>query len=125
MVNRCKRRSLLIGFFLIQFILFSSYTYNYYQNNNNNNSSDQIKKSDRATISPGKENLPASLIEKGDRSELNKDYKDPKNRKSQLKNDLVTSEKLQELNVSFVKDIDQQQTLIQCPLLSTNLGSLS
>jgi hypothetical protein len=121
MVNRCKRRPLLIVFFSIQFILFSIYTFLYYQNNY---SDDSVKIIDKTTISPAIDHLPANLIEKSDRSVLNKNYKIPKIQHLKLKNNLPNSEKLQELNVSFVKDIDQEQTLVQCPILPTNLSNL-
>jgi len=117
MFNRCKRHPVLIIVFLIQFILFSSYTYIYYQNKLN----DEIIKPDQSTLTPSPDLLPASLIEKSDRSLLNKNYKNPKIRQFELKDDLPTNEKLEALNVSFVKDIDQQQTIVQCPLLPTNL----
>jgi len=123
MVNRCKRRPLLIVFFSIQFILFSTYSFIYYQNNYSN---DPVKVvPDQPTISPAVGHLPANLIEKGDRSMLNKNYKNPrKEQHSKLKNDLPNSEKFKELNVSFVKDIDKEQTLVQCPILPTNLSNL-
>jgi len=119
MVNRCQRRLLLILFFLIQFILFSSYTYRYYQNNDF-----QIDQS-TTTTTILQDLLPADLIEKSNRLLLKKNYKNSKNSHSQSKNDLLTNEKLQTLNISFVQDIDQQKTIVQCPLLPTNLGSLN
>jgi hypothetical protein len=118
MVNRCKRRSVLIFFFFIQFILFSSYAYTYYQNNESNGQ----RTSDQSTLSPAPKDLPAEFIEKSDRSSLNKNYK---NSDSQLKNDLPTNDKLESLNVSFITETDSQQTIVQCPILPTNLGHLN
>ncbi len=95
MFNRIKRRSALITFFLIQFILFSTYIFKHYQYND----SDDVKnKSDQSTLSPKPDHLPAGLIEKSDRL-------------------LV--------NVSLVKDVDQQQAIIQCSTLPTDLGNFT
>lgn len=118
MVNRYKRRSILIIFFFIQIILFSTYTYIYYQNNYNTN--DEKKTNDQSTISPSDSPLPASLIEKSDRKELNKNYKNLTIH--QLQNDSPTKDELEKLNVSFIHNNDQQQSVIQCPILPTNLG---
>lgn len=122
MFNRLKRRSVLIIFFSIQLILLSSYTFLHYQNTELN---DQISKSEQTTLSAHPDDLPAGLIEKSDRSSLNKNYKNPRIRHSQLGDNLPNSEKLQSLNISFVKDIDQEQTVIKCSLLPTNLGRIS
>jgi hypothetical protein len=122
MFNRLKRRSVLIIFFFIQLVLLSSYTFLHYQNSQSDN---QIIKPEQPTLLHQPADLPASLIENSDRSSLDKNYKNPRIRHSKLKDDRLTNEKLQSLNVSFAKDIDQEQTVIKCPLLPTNLGNLS
>ena len=119
MFNRLKRRSVLAIFFFIQLILLSSYTFLHYQNTE---SDTQIIKPEKSTLPPKPDDLPASLIEKGDRTLLDKNYKKPKLRHFQPNNERLTDEKLESLNVSIVKDIDQQQTLIKCSLLPTALG---
>jgi hypothetical protein len=117
MVNRIKRRSVLMIFFFIQFILFSTYIFKHYQNNDSDN---VIVTSDHSTLSPAPENLPAGLIEKSDRLLEIKNYKNAGNQKIHVEN----NEKIELLNVSIVKDFDQQQTLIQCAILPTDLGKI-
>ncbi len=119
MFNRLKRRSVLIIFFFIQLILLSSYTFLHYQNTESDN---QIIKPKQSTLAPRPDDLPASIIEKSDRSSLDKNYKKPRVRHQQSDNDRSIDEKLQSLNVSIVKDIDQEQTVIKCSLLPTSLG---
>jgi hypothetical protein len=38
-------------------------------------------------------------------------------------NDSRTDENLRSLNISLVKDMDQQQTIVQCSVLPINLGN--
>ena len=121
MFNRLKRRSTLIIFFFIQFILLSSYTVLRYQEKESNEQ--RIESTTTAAARP--DDLPASLIEKSDRSALKKNYKHLELRSAQSDDDRLNNEKLQLLNVSFVKDTDPQQTVIKCPLLPANLGNLS
>ncbi len=118
MFNRIKRRSALITFFLIQFILFSTYIFKHYQYND----SDDVKnKSDQSTLSPKPDHLPAGLIEKSDRLLVNNNYKKTANQK----NHLQSTENIESLNVSLVKDVDQQQAIIQCSTLPTDLGNFT
>ncbi|CAF3751224.1 unnamed protein product [Rotaria magnacalcarata] len=115
MCNRCKRRPLLILLFFTHIILFSTYTFIHYQSNA---SYDDLK-NNSLTIILAPDRLPANLIEKTDRSHLNKNYR---NSKIQQKTDpSPTKEKLESLNVSYVADIDQQETIVQCSILPTNL----
>ena len=120
MFNRFKRRPLLVLFFFIQFILFSTYTFIYYSNNDSNQ---EIIDVDPLTVSPVPDNLPASLIEKSNRSSLHQNYKSPRIQQFREDNDSRTDEKLKSLNISLVEDIDQQQTVVQCSILPTNLGN--
>lgn len=116
MCNRCKRRPLLILLFLIHIILISIYILVHYQSND---SHEEIK-NNPLTVVLVPEQLPANLIEKSDRSLLDKNY-----RKSKVKqvNATHSKEKLESLNVSFVSDNDRQRSIIQCSILPGNLGN--
>ena len=120
MVNRFKRRSVLITFFSIQFILLSTYTFLYYQNGSTDV---QITTTESSSSVSHDIVLPADLIEKSNRSTLDGNYRDPKLSKSQLKENLPSHGDLQLLNVSFVTDSAQEKIIVQCPLLSTHLGN--
>ncbi|CAF0939723.1 unnamed protein product [Adineta steineri] len=115
-----KRKPLFILFFFTQFILFSTYTFFYYINNNETNilTTDVDPLSVPSELHP----LPASLLEKGDRSNLNENYKNSRIRTKRKFLHLKTNEDLKSLNVTSIKDIDQSQTIIQCPSLPPNLG---
>lgn len=121
MVNRWKRRSLVILLFSVQIILLSCYTFLHYQNGEVNV---QIITKDPSPTASHDDALPADLIEKTNRSALNGNYRHPQGVKSQLTENPPTREKLQSLNISFVKDVDQQETIVQCSLLPTNLGKI-
>jgi hypothetical protein len=120
MLNRFKRRPFLVLFFFIQFILFSTYTFTYYSNNNSN---EVIIDVDPLTVSPIPDHLPASLIEKSNRVWLHKNYRNSRMQKFKDDNDSRTDENLRSLNISLVKDMDQQQTIVQCSVLPINLGN--
>ena len=117
MCNRFKRRSCLILLFSIQIILFSTYVVVHYYNHNPNPATETAELN-ALTIS---DHLPAGFIEKKNRSLLKKNYK---NKEFRQKFNSRTNKKLESLNVSFVKDTDQQ-TVIQCPLLPVNLGNFT
>ena len=114
MFNRFKRHPLLVVFFLFQFFLLSTYTFLYYQND----SSTDVSKTHLVTLSTAPENLPANLIEKSPREFLNENYKNFRMEKSNLTKSTID---LKLLNVSFVSDVDQAKSLIQCPILPPNL----
>lgn len=120
MVNRFKRRSVLILFFSIQFILLSSYTFLHYQNETKDDES-HIPESSLSIVYDDI-GLPADSIEKSNRSNLNGNYRDPKLSKTQLKENLPIVGELQSLNVSFVTDTAEEKTIVQCSLLPTHLG---
>ncbi|CAF0929918.1 unnamed protein product [Rotaria sordida] len=113
MYNRLKRHSLLILICFIHVILFSIYTYVHYQNNVSNDA----RKNDQSTELLTSDHLPADSIEKADRSLLH-NYR---NSKFQQDINLPTNEKLKSLNISFVKDTDQQQMIVQCSILPLTL----
>ncbi|CAF2490639.1 unnamed protein product [Rotaria sp. Silwood2] len=115
MCNRLKRRPLLVLIVFIHIVLFSTYTFIHYENNVSND----VIRSDRSIELLTPELLPARLIEKANRSLLNKNYRNPKFQNNNI--DSRTNEKLESLNVSFVKDIDQKQMIVQCPILPMNL----
>lgn len=120
MVNRCKRRSILILLFSIQILLLSCYTFLHYQNGETNV---QIVTSDPVASAAHDDALPADIIEKTNRSALNENYRRPQINKLRVEENSLTLDKIQSLNISFVKDVDQQQTIVQCSLLPTNLGN--
>lgn len=116
MFNRFKRRPLLVAFFLIQLLLFSSYTYLFYQHD---------EPLEDASLSAGKsinEDLPASSIESGARVLLHDNYKALKYRQLPKNKNAQSSEQLKSLNVSFVTENGSPETLVQCSLLPANLG---
>lgn len=114
MFNRFKRHPLLVAFFLLQFFLLSTYTFFYYQND----SSIDVSKSHLVTLSAAPEDLPANLIEKFPREILSQNYKNFRIGKNKLNNSTID---LKLLNISFVSDVDQTKSLIQCPILPPNL----
>jgi hypothetical protein len=116
MFNRFKRRPLLVAFFVIQLLLFSSYTYVFYQHDDPSN--DASLSSDK----PISEDLPASSIENGARMLLRDNYKALKYRQPAKNKNVQSFEQLKSLNVSLVTEGDSQETLIQCSLLPPNLG---
>ena len=114
MFNRFKRHPLLVAFFLLQFFLLSTYTYFNYQND----SSKDFSSINSVTLSAAPENLPANLIEQGERIHLNKNYKNSQQKRMNI---VRSSNELQSLNISFVSDVDPAKTLVQCPVLPPNL----
>lgn len=116
--TRSTRRSLLIGFFLVQFVLFSIYSFIHYQND------DEITDENEHFIAAAPPNdLPASRLEHGPRSYLIETYANVKAYLKDQKQDTRSYEKLKSLNVSFVTESDQQSTIVQCPILPPNLGN--
>ena len=120
MFNRLKRRPLLVTFFLIQFLLFSTYTYVFYRPND---SKDDLSKTDLSTISPAPADLPASFIEKSNRMLVKETYKDVHHLKLAPGNSTAIFEKLRQLNVSFIAEANHSNFIIQCPMLPQNLGN--
>ena len=119
MLNRFKRRSVFFVVFIIQIILFSTYTIIYYRSTETNESTKKII--DSTTALPPKD-LPAMSLEKIRRTFSNEHYKQSANQTNSSSVDLPSAEHLQNLNISFVKDTDDRKSIVQCPILSSSLG---
>lgn len=118
MLNRFRRRSVFFVVFFIQIILFSTYTVIYYRSTQ---SDEPINTGVRTTISMSPKNLPAQSLEKISRAFSNEHYKQSENRTNSSSIYPPSFEDLQQLNISFVKDTDTKKSIVQCPILPSNL----
>ena len=120
MFTRYKRRPLLTVFFLLQFLLFSTYTFHYYQHANSDE--DNAATADD-NVPPAPDDLPASQIEGVHRPSGNHKFIKMKWNDLDSKPNSRSYERMKSLNVSFVVDTDAAHTPILCPLLPSNLGN--
>lgn len=119
MLYRFKRHPLVVAFCLIQLILFSAYTYLFYQTS----STSENPNGNPWGVSVSPMDLPSSHIEQEDRPQLKKNYKALRLiSSSSSEKRLPSVDEIKALNVSFVGEPHSNNTLIQCPVLPSNLG---
>ena len=120
MFNRYRRRPLITFFFLLQFLLFSTYTFHYYQHRN---ADDDDGTTPEDNLPPAPADLPASQVEGNHRPFGSKKYIKLKWNAVDSRPNTRTYERMKSLNVSFVVDTDAAHTPVLCPLLPSNLGN--
>lgn len=120
MLNRLKRRPVLFSFFLIQLILFSTYTFVFYRPNNSSDSTEENRNS--LTLSPA--DLPANSLEHSNRSLQSDIYRTTRVSPFTDRNEsFALLNTIKSLNVSIVTEQNDDRTIVQCPLLPKHLGN--